>query len=259
MACQCRQIEARVTQERVIKRKRAGSRGRVVLEMPCTGSFPEGWVHLGADGRPPHQMQSGATAQGRPHSVRTSPAGRSDGTAAGGRPEGYDLVVNVPQASARTTPWHGPNERMTVLFDRDCGFCTWTVARLGRWDRLARLRYIALQDAGAVIDRPDLAAVAARYRLSSSLHVVMADGTVRSRGRAMLAILDALPGGWTLRPWAQLPGMTSLVDRIYDRIAGRRDLLGVLVARGTVACDVPAEKGERARAEARRHHRPAEA
>lgn len=130
--------------------------------------------------------------------------------------------------------------RLTILFDRDCSLCTWTVRRLIKWDRHGRLGPLALQDAHAQAARPDLAQIAADYPLESSLHVVMPDGRVAARGRAMLAILDALPGGWLLRPWTLIPGTADVVDRIYDQIAVRRHAIGELITRGQgVACALP--------------------
>lgn len=128
---------------------------------------------------------------------------------------------------------------LTVLFDRDCGFCNWTVRQLRGLDHGRRLRFVALQSASSIPDRPDLATVAATYRLADSIHVVREDGTVEARGQAMLAILDALPGAWLVRPWTKLPGVARLADALYDPMATHRHALGRLVARGDPArCDV---------------------
>lgn len=136
-------------------------------------------------------------------------------------------------------PRSGNTADLTVLFDRDCGFCNWTVRQLRALDRDGRLSYVSLQAAASTPDRPDLAAVAASYPLSESIHVVRRDGTVEARGRAMLAILDALPGAWLLRPWMRLPGLSRLADALYDPMAANRLALGRLVARDDpAACDV---------------------
>ncbi len=128
---------------------------------------------------------------------------------------------------------------LTVLFDRDCGFCNWTVRQLRGLDRHGRLEYVALQSATSARDRPELAAVAARYPLAESIHLVRRDGSVVAGGRAMLAILDALPGAWLLRPWTRFPGMALLADLLYSPIAANRHSLGRLVARNDpVRCDV---------------------
>jgi len=130
--------------------------------------------------------------------------------------------------------------QLTVLFDRDCGFCNWTVRQLRGLDRYGRLHYVALQTAASILDRPGLATVAAAYPLADSIHVVRRDGAVLARGRAMLAILDVLPGAWLLRPWTRLPGVARLADALYDPLAAHRHALGRLVAMGDPAlCDVP--------------------
>lgn len=142
------------------------------------------------------------------------------------------------RARPRTAPAEQPAE-LTVLFDRDCGFCNWTVRQLRSLDRNRRLRYVSLQSAASLPDRPDLAMVAAMYPLAEAIHVVRRDGTVQARGRAVLAILDELPGAWLLRPWARLPGVARLADALYDPLAGHRHALGRLVARSDpAACDV---------------------
>ncbi len=51
-------------------------------------------------------------------------------------------------------------ETATVLYDVDCGFCRWTMARVLAWDRRRRLRPVAIQDAEgeALLARLDPAA-----------------------------------------------------------------------------------------------------
>ncbi|CAN5762132.1 hypothetical protein BH24CHL8_BH24CHL8_08980 [soil metagenome] len=142
------------------------------------------------------------------------------------------------RARPRTAPAEQPAE-LTVLFDRDCGFCNWTVRQLRGLDRNRRLRYVSLQSAASLPDRPELAMVAATYPLAEAIHVVRRDGTVQARGRAVLAILDVLPGAWLLRPWTRLPGVARLADALYDPVARNRLALGRLVARDDPAvCDV---------------------
>jgi len=138
---------------------------------------------------------------------------------------------------SQTRPTHPAD--LTVLFDRDCGFCNWTVRQLRALDRDRRLSYVPLQSAASLPARPDLAVVAATYPLADAIHVVRRDGTVEARGRAMLAILDALPGAWLLRPWTRLPDVARLADALYDPLAAHRQALGRLVAAGDPAlCDV---------------------
>jgi predicted DCC family thiol-disulfide oxidoreductase YuxK len=115
--------------------------------------------------------------------------------------------------------------RLTVLYDRDCGICGLTARTLRRWDRDGRFEIVALQTAGSS-DDPRLASVARTYALEDELHVVDPAGRVAGGGDAALAIIDALPGGWLLRPWAALAVFRKLVRIGYRWIAGHRDLIG---------------------------------
>lgn len=135
--------------------------------------------------------------------------------------------------------------RLTVLYDEDCGFCLWTVRQLRTLDRERRLEMVPLGHATRHPRRPDIAEVAAGHDLRRSIHVLRDDGEVRRGGRAMLEILDALPGGWLLRPWAVLPGVAPAVDVAYRQIAARRAILSRVVGRASAAaCDRPHGRGE---------------
>lgn len=123
---------------------------------------------------------------------------------------------------------------LTVLYDRDCAFCAWTVRQLRGMDRHRRLRFVPLQEAGSVPGRPDLARVATERRLLEEIHVVAADGSVQTGGRAMAAVLLALPGGWLLRPWLALPGAGALLDGVYRIVADNRHRLAPLVGAGAI-------------------------
>lgn len=151
------------------------------------------------------------------------------------------MATDAPRARSQTA-------ELTVLFDRDCGFCNWTVRQLQSLDRHRRLDYVALQSAPSVAQRPDLASVAAGHPLSESIHVVRQDGTVEARGHALLAILDVLPGAWLLRPWTRLPGISRAADALYDPLAAHRHVLGRLVARGDPARCAVAPESVRSRA-----------
>jgi predicted DCC family thiol-disulfide oxidoreductase YuxK len=112
-----------------------------------------------------------------------------------------------------------------ILFDRDCGFCRWSLQRLLAWDRRGALKPLALQDAQAA---SLLASVAEQARMQS-WHLVTADGRVYSAGAAAAPLLRLLPGG---RPLARLaeafPRPTAAG---YRFIARHRATLGMLVCR----------------------------
>jgi predicted DCC family thiol-disulfide oxidoreductase YuxK len=113
---------------------------------------------------------------------------------------------------------------VTVLFDRDCGFCRWSVGRLLAWDRRGRLRPVAIQsDEGQRL----LAELTPAQRLASA-HAVDPDGRRASAGDAVAPIASVLPGG---APLAALARRAPALARLgYRAIAGRRSLLGKLVS-----------------------------
>ncbi|HEX8741770.1 MAG TPA: DCC1-like thiol-disulfide oxidoreductase family protein [Thermoleophilaceae bacterium] len=83
------------------------------------------------------------------------------------------------------------SDRATVLYDRDCGFCRWTLAELLRWDRARRLRPLPIQSAeGQRLLEP----VPEEDRLAS-WHLVTADGEVRSAERGFPGLFSRLPAG----------------------------------------------------------------
>jgi predicted DCC family thiol-disulfide oxidoreductase YuxK len=113
---------------------------------------------------------------------------------------------------------------VTVLFDRDCGFCRWSVGRLLAWDRGGRLRPVAIQsDEGQRL----LTDLTPAERLASA-HVIDAQGRRTSAGDALAPVADVLPGG---RPLAALFRRAAGLARAgYRAIAGRRSLFGKLVS-----------------------------
>jgi predicted DCC family thiol-disulfide oxidoreductase YuxK len=115
--------------------------------------------------------------------------------------------------------------RLTVLYDRDCGICGLTARTLARWDRAGRFSIVPLQLAAGG-DDPRLAEVAVRYALTDELHVMDSAGRVASGGEAALAIVDALPGGRLLRPWAAIGPFRRLVSIVYRWIARHRGQIG---------------------------------
>ena len=107
-----------------------------------------------------------------------------------------------------------------MLYDEDCGFCRWTLAKLLAWDRFGRLRPEPIQS-------PEgerlLAGMPEEERLAS-WHFVGPDRVLRSGGAAIPALLEMLPRGQRLARLAErAPG---LPDRVYRWVAGHRTLLG---------------------------------
>jgi predicted DCC family thiol-disulfide oxidoreductase YuxK len=113
---------------------------------------------------------------------------------------------------------------VTVLFDRDCGFCRWSVGKLLAWDRRGRVQALAIQsDEGQRL----LADLAPAERLASA-HAVDAEGRRTSGGDVLAPVADVLRGG---RPLAALARRTPTVMRAtYRVVAGRRSWWGKLLS-----------------------------
>lgn len=141
-----------------------------------------------------------------------------------------------------TTPQRSAG-KLTVLYDGDCGICRETVRQLARWDREDRMEFVPLA-AAADSGRPILERLAAEGHLGDSIHVVdEATGQVTTGGHAALALLDALPGGWLLRPWTTLPPTGQVADAVYRVASRHRERLGWLMGmRDEVACPLHSDQ-----------------
>jgi len=119
----------------------------------------------------------------------------------------------------------------TVLYDRDCGLCTWSAEQLRRWDgHRERLRFVPLQSSEADELLGDMDP-GLRF---ASWHV-WADGEVVSAGAAAVPVLRRLPGGRPLAWLVQrLPRTTELA---YREVTARRERLGALLGREACAVD----------------------
>jgi predicted DCC family thiol-disulfide oxidoreductase YuxK len=129
---------------------------------------------------------------------------------------------------------------LTVLYDGDCGVCGETVRQLRRWDRESRFEFLPFQTAPSS-GRSTLERLVASGQLGDGLYVVdETTGRIVSGGHAALAILEALPGGWLLRPWAMLPTTGLAADIVYRVASRHRDRLAWLVGlRDDVPCPMP--------------------
>jgi predicted DCC family thiol-disulfide oxidoreductase YuxK len=124
----------------------------------------------------------------------------------------------------------------TVCYDEDCGLCRWGARRLRRWDRHARLRFVALGDAAA----DELLHELSPDRRRSSWHLVAPDGRVSSGGAAVPRVLELLPGGRPLAAVAdRFPGVT---EQAYRWVADRRERIGRLLGQETCAADQSASR-----------------
>jgi predicted DCC family thiol-disulfide oxidoreductase YuxK len=110
-------------------------------------------------------------------------------------------------------------ERWTLLYDRDCGFCRWALAKVLAWDRGRRLRPVPLQDPEA---DELLGAMSAEAKLAS-WRLVAPDGGVTSAGAAAAPLLRLLPGGGPLAALAER--FPRLTERAYRWVADHRSVL----------------------------------
>jgi predicted DCC family thiol-disulfide oxidoreductase YuxK len=110
-----------------------------------------------------------------------------------------------------------------LLYDADCGFCRWCVAKALKWDRRGRLRPVALQDPAA----DELLAGLDDDERMASWHLVDGDGRRYSGGAAFAPLLSLLPrGGRLARLAARFP---RLVEAGYSAVASRRSWFGRLL------------------------------
>jgi predicted DCC family thiol-disulfide oxidoreductase YuxK len=122
-----------------------------------------------------------------------------------------------PRASARPR----------LYYDRDCGFCRWTLAWVLRWDRRHRLRPVPIDSEEGDRDLGDLG----DFRLES-WHLVRG-GDRWSGGRAVAPLLEGLPGGRSLAPIARR--LEWLLVPAYRWVADHRRGLSKLVPRRSKA------------------------
>lgn len=104
-----------------------------------------------------------------------------------------------------------------MLYDRDCGFCKWSLNKILRRDRHGRLRPVAIQsDEGQAL----LAKVPPAERLDS-WHLASPSGEVHSGGAAAEPLMELLPLGRPLAlAFRTFPRST---DRTYRLVARNRN------------------------------------
>jgi predicted DCC family thiol-disulfide oxidoreductase YuxK len=129
-------------------------------------------------------------------------------------------------------------ERHLALYDEDCGFCRWSLARLLRWDRRGRLRAVPIQgEEGDLL----LADLSERDRLAS-WHLVTPGGRRYSGAAATGPLARLLPAGAPVAFLAEtFPRST---DRLYRWVARNRDTLGRRLGEQVCAID-PSERNGR--------------
>ncbi len=110
--------------------------------------------------------------------------------------------------------------RALILFDKDCGFCRWSLSKIMAWDRHGCLRSVALQSPEA----DDLLKGMDPEQKMASWHLVGPDGRTYSGGEAVSPPARLLPAGAPLASLAS--AFPRTMDRAYRWVARHRDHLG---------------------------------
>jgi predicted DCC family thiol-disulfide oxidoreductase YuxK len=115
---------------------------------------------------------------------------------------------------------------VTVLYDADCGFCVWVMAKGLAWDRRRRVWPVPLDgpEADALVGDLD------EEQRMASWHIVLEDGRRESAGRALAPLLRLLPGGRPLA--AVVERFPRVADRAYSALAERRSVFGKFITAG---------------------------
>jgi predicted DCC family thiol-disulfide oxidoreductase YuxK len=121
-------------------------------------------------------------------------------------------------------------QRGLLLYDADCGFCTWLVSVVLQWDRAERLRPIALQCPEADELLGDLMPA----ERMASWHLISPGDARRSAGDAVAPLLRLLPRGRV--PAAAFARFPKLTDRGYRWVAEHRSHLSKWVPSSAKGC-----------------------
>jgi predicted DCC family thiol-disulfide oxidoreductase YuxK len=119
--------------------------------------------------------------------------------------------------------WAAQAGDWVVLYDADCDFCKWLLAKLLRRDRAGRLRPIALQRTEAIELLSDLAPA----ERMASWHLIPPGGERLSAGAALAALLRLLPSGRF--PAVACERFPGLAERAYRWVSEHRSQLSSCV------------------------------
>ena len=113
---------------------------------------------------------------------------------------------------------HSPDGPALVLFDGVCNLCEGTVRFIIRRDRSAQFRFASLQSAAA---EQALSPFGEDGRLLESV-LLIDDGRLYRKSRAILRIAKRLDGAWPLFYWlfAWVPALVA--DPVYEFVGRRR-------------------------------------
>lgn len=104
-----------------------------------------------------------------------------------------------------------------VIWDDSCSFCRRWIAFFRRADAFGALRFVGASDMGAYASN----GVSPEAALEA-MHVRSQDGEVVRGFAAVRAIVEVLPFGFLVAPYLGLPGVRTVGERAYRRVAARR-------------------------------------
>jgi predicted DCC family thiol-disulfide oxidoreductase YuxK len=135
-----------------------------------------------------------------------------------------------------TRPPRGPTQ-VTVCYDGACSLCAESVARIRRLDDGHRIRWVPYQDLAGL--DPALARRVGTRDLGSALHVIEADGSVRSGAAAVVRIADTVPRLRIFARLARLPVVNRLIEPMYGLVARHRHRISRWLGSGGSAAGSP--------------------
>jgi predicted DCC family thiol-disulfide oxidoreductase YuxK len=109
-------------------------------------------------------------------------------------------------------------DRLTVLYDAQCGLCTITVERLRKLPTRAELIFLPLQEAGAA----QLPSGIQYEDMLAELHVIDGPGSIYRGADAVIRIVTTIPALAWLAPLYRLPGLRPIAYVLYRFIAKHR-------------------------------------
>jgi predicted DCC family thiol-disulfide oxidoreductase YuxK len=109
--------------------------------------------------------------------------------------------------------------RAIVFFDGDCSFCTATVRRFAALDQLSRLEFRNIRNPEIFRRYPEID----RERALARMQLLPPGSSTPLEGfHAFRWMAARLPAFWIAVPFLWLPGVSSIGQRIYDRVASTR-------------------------------------
>jgi predicted DCC family thiol-disulfide oxidoreductase YuxK len=122
----------------------------------------------------------------------------------------------------------------TVLFDGDCGICSWSRDFAERHDRDGKLRLVPFQLADLDALSPGLTL----HEASRMAWFIKPDGTRFGGARCVFEVFKRLDGLWPVLGWLGAnPVISTLVTPIYWLVANNRHRISARI--GLTACAVP--------------------